>query len=302
MKKLLLTLLVPALSVSAVAQDAFQTEALLQTKDGESIRAWILAATDTSIRYKTSALSSDFTDAKLSDFSATYLTEPAEYTAAMDLFEARKYKVAQAKFAEIKEFFKPVAALKGNHHTLAAYYEMECMRKLADYEGLATALQSFVKAPLVRDYQVRQLDLYTMWDAVRSASWDRVLQIASERDAENLPGDQRAQVAFCKGLALQNMDRGPEAIIAYNTAMTADAGASELIAQDAALNALAVYLADTEIKAAIAAWGSEGENKNSGSRLRLIEAGALARFYDKYLKVGKPLPEDLKVFLQFEAT
>lgn len=301
MKKLFLSLLIPALSVSAFSQNAFQTEAILAKEGGENFQAWILASTATSIRYKTSALTTDFTDAKVSDFSAIFLKEPGEFSEAMDLYEARKYKEAQAKFAEVKESYKPIATLKDNHHTLAAFYEMECMRKQGDLEGLAAALQTFIKAPLSRDHQLRQLDLYIMWDAVRSLSWDRVLLIASGRDEESLPGYQRAQVAYCKGLALQNMERGAEAIISFNVAITADAGASEMIAEDAALNALRVFHADKEVRTAIEVWGTDDENKSSGGYTRLTEAAALAAFYDKVLKVGKPLPAELKEFLKYGA-
>ena len=301
MKKLILTLLAPALVTSAFAQNAFQTEAIVAKSNGENFQAWILAATETNFRYKVTAVSTDYTDAKISDFSTIFLKEPAEYTEAMDLYEARKYKLAQAKFADVKAYHDPVATLKGNFHTLAAFYEMECMRKQGDFEGLATALQSFVKGPLSRDHLLRQLDLYIMWDAVRSGSWDRVLLIANEREDEALPGYQRAQVAYCKGLALQNMERGPEALTAFNIAMTADAGASEMIAQDAALNALRVYLADKEVHTAIEVWGTDDENKNSGGYTRLIEAAALASFYDRILKVGKPLPPELKEFLKYGA-
>ncbi len=298
MKNLLLSLL---LVVPALSQNAFQTEAILTKSNGENFQAWILAATATGIRYKVTAVSTDFTDAKINDFSSIYLKEPQEFTASMDLFEARKYKEAQAKFAEIKDYYKPVAPLEDNHHTLAAFYEMECMRKQGDLEGLAAALQSFVKAPLTRDVQIRQLDLYIMWDAVRSLAWDRVLLITAEQDEESLPGYQRAQVAYCRGLALQNTDRGTEALIAFNVAITADAGASEQIAQDAALAALQVYLADKEVKTAIEVWGTDDENKNSGGYTRLTEAAALANMYEKYLKVGKALPSDLKQFLKYGA-
>ncbi len=301
MKKLFLSLLIPVLAVPALSQNAFQTEAHLATEDGDNFPAWILAATDTGIRYKTTAVSTDFTDAKIKDFSAIYLKQPAAFTEAMDLYEARKYKEAQAKFADVKEYYTPVATLEGNHHTLSAYYEMECMRKLGDLEGLAKALQSFVKAPLQEDHQLRQLDLYIMWDAVRSEAWDRVLSMASERDEEILPGYQRAQVAYCKGLAQQKMEMNSEALISFNTALTADAGGSEEIAQSAAIAALRVYVADEGVQKAMENWGSDSENKNSPGYSRLKEAAALAKFYDGFFKVSKPLPDDLKALLKFNA-
>lgn len=301
MKKFVLPLLLPALSLSAFAQEPFQIPAVLSKPDGSNFRAYILAATKTAIRYKTTPQSTDFTDAKISDLVTIFIIEPADYSAAVDLYEGRKYTEAKEKFAELKERYKPISTLQDNLSTLSAFYELECMRKLGDYEGLATALKSFIKEPLSRDNQLRQLDLYIMWDAVRALAWDRVLLIASERDDEVLPGYQRAQVAYCKGLALDKLERGSEALIEYSIAMTADSGASELITKQAGLNALGVYFRDQEVQIAIQNWGTEDENKNSPGFTRLTEAAALAVLYEKYLSLGEPLPADLKALKKYAA-
>jgi hypothetical protein len=301
MKKFLITLLLPALSLSAFAQEPFQIEAILSKPDGSNFRAYVLAATKTAIRYKTTKVSTDFTDAKISDLATIFIVEPIDYSAAVDLYEGRKYAEAKEQFAELKDRYKPISAMKDNFSTLSAFHELECMRKLGDYEGLAAALKSFIKEPLSRDHQLRQLDLYVMWDAVRAADWPRLLLIASERDDEALPGYQRAQVAYCKGLALDKLERGAEALVEYSVAMTADSGASELITKQAALNALGIYFKDPEVQIAIQNWGTEDENKNSSGFTRLTEAAALAVFYEEYLNLGEPLPADLKALKKYAA-
>ena len=111
MKNFVPALLVPFLSLGAIAQNAFQAKAILSTKDGDSSLAWILAATDKRIRYKTTAASTDSVDAKIKDFSLIYLMEPAEYSTAMDLFEAGKFKQAQEEFAKYKKLSTPTAPL-----------------------------------------------------------------------------------------------------------------------------------------------------------------------------------------------
>ncbi len=295
-------LLVPVLTIPAFSQ-VFEAEAYFsRPDDGGTFRAWILAASKTQVRYKTTKVSTDFIDARISDFTTIFLVEPADYAAAIDLYEARKYKEAQEAFAAVKERCKPIAAMPDNFHTLAAFHEMECFRHLGDYEGLAAVLKAFLKEPLTRENQLRQLDLYIMWDAVRALAWDRVIVIASERDEEVLPGYQRAQVAYCKGLALENLERGREALIEYSVAMTADSGASEILTQQAAVNALGVYFKDPEVKVAIQNWGTEDENKNSPGYTRLTEAAALAVFYEKYLSLGKALSSDLKALTKYAAT
>lgn len=302
MKSLIFSLLIPALALPAFSQQGYQAEAILsKPDDGGTFRAWILASTKTQFRYKTTAISTDFVDARLSDFATIFLVEPPEYAEAIDLYESRKYQEAREKFAEVKEIHKPIATLPDNFHTLAAFHEMECLRHLGDYQGLAEVLKTFIKEPLTRENQLRQLDLYIMWDAVRALEWNRVLPIASERDAEALPGYQRAQVAYCKGLALDNLDRGREAIVEYSIAMTADSGASEIIAQQAAIKALGVYHKDPEVQIAIQNWGTEDENKNSPGYTRLTEAAALAKFYGKFLSLGKALPAELKELTKYGA-
>jgi hypothetical protein len=301
MKHLILSLLLPALTIPAFSQE-FEAEAILsKPDDGGTFRAWILAASKTQIRYKTTRVSTDFVDARTSDFATVFLVEPPDYSAAMDLYEGRKYKEAQEAFAAVKERCKPIAVMPDNFHTLAAFHEMECLRHLGDYEGLAAALKTFIKDPLTRENQLRQLDLYIMWDAVRAIAWERVLIIASERDEEVLPGYQRAQVAYCKALALDNLNRGREAVIEYNIAMTADSGASEILTQQAGLKALGIYQKDPEVQVAIQNWGTKDENKNSPGYTRLTEAAALAVFYQKHLNLGKSLPSELKSFEKYVA-
>jgi hypothetical protein len=302
MKHLILSLLlVPALALPAHSQ-VFEAEAIISLpEDGGAFRAWILAASNSQIRYKTTKVSTDLVDAKTSDFATIFLVEPPDYSAAMDLYEGRKYKEAQEAFAAVKERCKPIAAMPDNFHTLAAFHEMECFRHLGDYEGLAAVLKTFLKEPLTRENQLRQLDLYIMWDAVRALAWDRVLIIASERDKEVLPGYQRAQVAYCKALALDNLNRGPEAVIEYSIAMTADSGASEILAQQSGLKALGIYHKDPEVQVAIRNWGTDDENKNSLGYTRLLEAAAMSVFYEKFLSLGKPLPKELKAFTKYAA-
>lgn len=298
MKSLTLALLVPFLALAAHAQE-FQSETYFTEPDGGNFRGYVIAATDTQIRYKLTSVSTDFNDAKISDFATIFLVRPKEYTEAMDLYEAGKYKEAQEKFRVYKEFSKPIAALKGNYHTLSAFHEMECMRRLGDLEGIAAALKDFSKGALINEYHLRQLDLYIMWDAVREKSWDRVISIASERDSEALPGYQRAQIGYCKGLALQNLGRIGEALTQYAVAMTADAGASEILTNKAALNSLRIYFDNEEVKFAMSVWGTPDESKNSNGRSLLLEANALASEYEALLGLGDPLPGEFKPFLKY---
>ena len=295
----------PAPAAAPPAQPAqpaepFQTPALLVEKEGAFKKAWIVAATKTAIRYRETEVSVDTKDARISEFGAIFLYEPKEYSAAMDLYQSRKYEEAKAEFIKVKERFKPIMPMENSPAALAAFYEMECLRRLGDFEGLSAALGKFIKDPLTRETQLGQIELYVLWDAVRTKSWDRLDILARERATTKLPGDQRAQVGYCHGLALEGLNRPDDALFAYHTAMTADAGATEELARQAALRILAIHKADAEVQHAIKVWGTEDERPNSRGYSHLTEAGAVAALFEMSLGAGTPLPSELKSFLKYK--
>jgi hypothetical protein len=301
MKILSLTALFSACVFTAAAQEnIFLAHVLLVEKENNARReAWLVAATKTQIRYRETELAADTKDAIISDFRSIYIYEPRDYSTAMDLYQGRKYKEAKEMFAAVKARYKPILPMENSPAALATFYEIECLRKLGDLEGLAAALQSFIKDPLTRETQLRQLELYVLWDSVRTKSWDRLETLAKERAETPLPADQRAQVAYCHGLALEGLNRPQEALLPYQTAITADAGASEEIARQAALRILAIHYADPEVKNAIKAWGTDHENKNSKGYSDLKEAAAVAKLFEMSLGAGTALPAEYKAFLKY---
>ena len=294
MKHLLLTAFIPLLTVAASAQESFQTPARIASPDTGSKVVWLLASTKTSFRYKTTEISTTFVDGKIKDFTPIYILETKPLAEAYDLFNGRDYKGAMKAFEAIKKRHEPIKTLKGNFYTLSTYYQLECMRKLGDYAGLKGAMADLDKDLLNRDDEVRQLELYAIWEAVQAENWDGVLAMTEERSGKSLPGYQLAQVAFCKGLALDKTGKKDEALIEYGIAMSADSGASEVITQQAALNTLRIQTEDKDVQAAISLWGKDKQNKASVGYTNLLKAGKLAALYELSLGNGVPLPADLK--------
>jgi hypothetical protein len=291
----------PFLAASALhAQQAAQAESFLIYDGGDIERVWITAASATAIRYKETVQAVDTKDAKIADIQSIYILEPPALTEAVELFQARKYGEAKDKLAAVQASFKGLEELPDNPSTTAAFLILECLRKSADLEGLAKALESFDKSGLTREHQLRQLELYAMWDAVRAKDWPRLENIAKERIKERLPGYQRAQVGYCLALALDSQDKIIPAINAYNVAMTADTGASEDITRSAALNALRLYQKDPGVQTAIKLWGTKDENPNTTGHQMLVEAGALADLYEMTLGGGSPLPAEVKDLLKYK--
>lgn len=280
-----------ALMPSLAAAD-FQTPAFLIEKGAEPRRIELVAATGNAIRYRVPDGSLDVHDFVLKDGAAVHVSEPPEFTAAMDLYRARRYAETRKILVAVKERYRPTEGLVDSFSTLAAFYEMECLRKEGDLEGLAETLQKFSKGPLSREYQNRQLELYVLWDAARTKSWERLATLAAEWTAMRLPGDQRAQVAWCEGLALEGLGRTDEALVSYQTAITADAGASEEITREAVLRILGIYLADPAVQVAIK---QRGKATPAIGEMKLAQAEAMVALFELSLGGGAPLPGKYKV-------
>ena len=297
MKSLLPYLAVPVFAIFAAR--AQQAEAFLIDGKGDVERVWITAASAGSIHYKETEQAADTKDAKIADIESIYILEPPALSEAIALYRARKYGEARDKLAAVKTAFKAIGDLPDNPSTHAGYLELECLRKSGDLDGLAKALETFGKAGLTREHQLRQVELYAMWDAVRTKDWGRVENICKERMKERMPGFQRAQIGYCLGLALESQDQRIPAINAYNIAMTADTGASEDISRAAALNSLRLYKKDPGVQAAMKRWGTPDEVPGSSGHQRLLEAAALAELYELSLGGGTPLADEFKDLLKY---
>ncbi|MCU0795693.1 MAG: hypothetical protein MUF31_07120 [Akkermansiaceae bacterium] len=297
----LLTLSLLALP-AAQGQERFQQEAYIMNDAGEGEQVWIADSNKTEFLYFETEQGVDSKKMRISEPKAIWLIEPAAYTEAMELYQGRKYEEALKKFEEVREAYKKLLELPDNHSSLAAFHAMECLRQLGRLDDLAKAQETFLpddRNSLTRPYHQSQLEFYTMWEAVRSKDWSRLEIVAKDYLAKKIPGYQRAQAGYCLGLALEGQQRAIEAINAYNIAMTADTGASEVITSDAALNALRLYLADADVKLAIKLHGTPDEEPNSIGALRLKEAASLASLFELTLGGGKPLPSEFKDLLKY---
>jgi tetratricopeptide (TPR) repeat protein len=288
----------PAPAAGGVAPQ--QAPAMLIYDDGTSDNIFIVAATKTMVRFKSTPQAIDTEDINISSVQAVYILEPKMYRDAMELYQARKYAEAKELFAQVKAMYKPTAALDNNYSTLGAFYELECMRRLGDLEGLSKALEGFRKEGLTREHQLRQLEIYVFWDAVRTKSWERLAALGEARLQEKLPSYQRAQVAFCVAQAYEALKQSSKALNAYNTAMVSDAGATEEIADKSALAIMRIHQASPEVQLAIKLWGTEDENKASTGYMHLQEAAAVAGLYELTLGGGKKLPNEFVPLLKFK--
>lgn len=305
MKSIIAPLIAAPLLVSATAsaqEGRFQQEALLIDGPSEFRQVWIADANKTHFLYYDTERGVDTVKKLISAVGSIWLMEPASYTEAMEFYQGRKYEDARAKFAEVREKYKKLQTLPNNHSSLAAYYELECLRKMEKLEELKEVQDKFLpvdRDSLTRPHQLVQMELYTLWDAVRTKDWARLEILAKEKLEQKMTGGQRAQVGYMLGLALEGQNKGMEAVNAYNIGMTADTGASEVITAKSALNALRLYKDDELVQQAIRLHGTPDEDDQSSGALRLEEAASLAALFELTLGGGQALPADYKTLLQY---
>ena len=231
-----------------------------------------------------------------------YFLQPPEFTEAMELYKSRNYKDAAVKFAETEATYSNVDKMLGNPSTLAGFYQLECYRRMGDLDALEAEIKTFTPDNLINTNHKLQYEMYSVfWDTVRTKGWTRLNSIASDEKwlDRKLPGDLRAQIAYCHGLALEGINKPTEALISYNTAFIADFSASEGIAKKATLNCLRILLADKDVQTAMKLYPTDDYSDDSNGAALIREATGLLKLWDKVLGSGEKVPDKYKVFLKF---
>lgn len=301
--KLLTTVLVTILGLSTFAaaqqKERVTTEAILMMSDTEFEKVLLLGVTKTNIFFVKNKNDMDADSKRLSAVESVYILEPEDYSEAMSLFEDRKYGEAYTKFGEVKERYKKLERLADNPHTLAGFYQLECLRKQFKTNELVTAVADYSAENMLRSDLLQQVEVYKFWEALNSKSWARLDRLAREWEKKRVPISQRAQIAFCHAQALEELKRPTDALNVYAVAMTADFTKSEEIVRKAAHNSLRIFNALPEVQVAIKQWETEDQNVYSKGYRMLVEANALARLYNKAgMGAGVDLPKAYAAILK----
>ncbi len=297
MKQTLLPILALALSLSAAY--GIEASALL-LEEGKMQKAWITAASEKTIEYKSNPNSVNLQRVKVASLDGIYFLEPIEFKKAMDLYRNRDFKGAQAAFAECKDLYKKSNNLPNNYSTLAGYYEIESARKLGDLETMAALLEKFVSKPLTREKHKSQMELYPFWDAVRTKSWSRLDELAKEWNDRKLYHDQRVQVAYCHALALEGLKKPIQALTKYNTVFVADLASSSELCKKACLSAFKILTSDPQVVEAQRVFGTKEDDPLSSESLLLKEAVSLVALWEEVLGAGEALPAEYAGLIKFK--
>ena len=267
-------------------------------------------------------------DVKIHNISASklrsvYLSRPQDYVDAVELFENRKYEAALTGFRAVKEKYDKFTDFKDSIPVLAGLYELDCLRKLKQYDKLSAAEKVFAKGKyLTTSAHKNQLEIYKLWTASQNS--DNFPMITKQYDTKwkalKLPNYLRAQVEFVYGKALEGQGKDTDALIAYAKAMNADFAGSEVISLEALEASFNLINRDKEVQAIRNLWDKRQKGLmklkiNTAAYMRLLEASALVRIHnklglsgidsigksipleDKYASYGKYTKEDAQKFL-----
>lgn len=289
MKHLLLSL---SLATSLLAQETPLAEAYLINRDGGGNRVWIEKANKQTIQYRENPQSLAKKQTKASSVTAFFPKSQA-FKVAERAFQNGNFKRAKELFSKLAADLKFVDDIPGNLATLAAYYELECARELGDYQGIEALLDKFQPAPLLNETHKTQLQLYPLYNAVRTKDWERLSILCKEWDNKELPPTLAIQVSYCKGLALKGQGKHMQALFTLNDALVGDYGRSRNLVKKAIIACLEIYESLPQVKRALKLAGTEDAQPNSQGAKLLSEARGLISLWNKGLGNGQKLPAPL---------
>lgn len=298
------SVLVVAVAPLCSAKDLPAPAELMYAKGGKD-RVLITDYGKGSLIYKLTANDINRTKIALSKVDSVYFLEPQIYSEAINLYQGRKYKEAKEKFAQCELTYRKVDTAPNNFASLAGFYKLECSRRMFDLKALSEEQEKFRKDGLTREVHIQQLEVNAFWEAVRLKDWNRLDRFAKAWRDRKVSGSQRAQIAYCHGVALEQLTkedpkRISDALNSYNMALSADFTASSEIVMASAQAILRMYTTDPAVKQAMNVWQTEDENKGKAGYQRLIEANKFVKLYQLAgWEATKPLrPEQLK-FLEY---
>ncbi len=294
-----------ALAMTATAQNfklKAQAAAVIKDEEGKPTprQIWILAASDKEMGYLESPEDAEFQRVPMSQVLSVYFFESEDFKKAVDLFEARKYKEAKDLFEQIQKTHEPVASIKNNPGAIAQYYKTECLRKELDLSNMAKEASRIKTDTLTYELMQKQISLYPVWSAVGAREWLKAEELIKPFEKQKVPGFMRAQLSYCHGRTLEGLERPQEALLAYQTALVADSGASEVVVRESALRILEILHNDESVKEAVKAYdASKGEIMTAGYG-KVLEGAGVASLFELVLGGGTTLPSKYKYFIKYK--
>ncbi len=261
-------------------------EAYMIMPDETFSTIYLESADEKRVAYRETRQSVDRKVIARSKYSSLYIFEPASFRQAMDDFRRFDYEKAIEGFKTVQEDYANLRDLPNNFASRAEFYECECLRLMGKYDEMVKLKATYRFKNLLYTNEKRQLELYKFWEAVQNKSWQRLVTLGKEYMEKPLPGPEKAQVAYCYGLALGEMQQLNPALNALGMAVTADFNPHKEMSRMAMVRSLELLYADPDFQRELAAWGTDDAIEGSSGQARILEAGRIAKYYNSIFVTG----------------
>ncbi len=218
-----------------------------------------------------------------------FFYEPQIFSDALALYKKGKFEKARQKFEKCKEEHAAYQEFTGNYSTLAGYYEIECMRRLGDLEGMDRLLNLFNPEALDNENYLTQIEIYSFWTALSRGSWKRVLRLADAWKRKLIPPSQRTQIRYCRALAIAELYPSQQALEALYIVIAGSVYTEPELIEKAFVMALEILLRNVRIPTS---------SQSQPYSEPLQEAIALAHVWNDSLGRSQDLPKRYQKLLK----
>lgn len=288
-----------AFLASALPSYAVLLEAYMIQDDKTYATVFLESADEKSVAYRETRQSVDRKVVRRSSYESLYMFEPVEFREAMDSFRRFDYEKAIEGFKTVQKNYKNLRDLPNDFASRAEFYECECLRHMGKYEEMLKLKSTYRFKGLEYANEKRQLDLYKFWDAYHNKSWNRLAKLGEEYISKEMPGYEMAQVAFCYGMALAELQQLDKALNALGMAVTADFNPHKETSRLAMERSLELLSEDPDFKREKAAWGTEDAIEGSIGQARVLEAARIVKYYNTVFVTGQKLPVEYIDLLKY---
>ncbi len=265
------------------------------------------------IWYRTTPIAAQIKSINVQGLTSFYGARPKDYIEAVELYEERKYQVALQAFRRVKAKYAKFTEVDNSFPALAGLYELDCLRKLKQYNKLAQAEKVYADGQfLTKESDKYQVEIYQLWTSLDAKQYQFIeKEYKLKWQKPKLPGNLRAQVEYLYGKSQEALKKPGEALIAYCKAMNADFAGSEVLTLEAIASSLNLIENDKEAQEVRALWDNGARDLikpkvNTMPYMRLLEACALVKVHDKLAYSGFDgegkavmLPEKYNKYLKY---
>ena len=273
--------------VSLVTSVFAENAKSIVTKGGASKEVYIQLASNKGISFFEDTRTTKATTMALKDIDSIFFFRPKEFQEGLEFFNEGDFAKAKKSFISCKEKYAKMAPLSENYFSRAYFYEMECARRERKFDEVIKLEKGFRDDVIKNENHLNQIKLYAFWKAYHQKDWKRLVQMERTWDGAKLPGYQKAQIAYCYGVGLEETGDVKGALIQFNSVLALSEFKEMELVLEAGTRIMDIHLADESVEDCLKSQATDDPDRKSKAFATLLEAASIARLWDKSVGVKK---------------